>query len=317
MFFKRRIDMNMVDDNDNEEVQTVKSTRTSRILDMPISPEELIKKTIATMSEEEKEKSRARDGMHSEVMQNIMNPPTGVNYWPIKGLPSKYKLYPEGTKIEGRPLKVLEVKKISSINESNADFIINDVLRRTIKGIDIDNLLVADKIFIILWLRSNTYRDSGYVVDFKCPRCEKESNYHFELDNLETKYLADSYDPNKILTMPSGNKISLKFLTIGDELYLDRFKEMNSQVIGGIDAELLSLARMITSINGEEKSLIEKYHYIVDMDPGDFSYIGSYIEKFGMGIQPYMNIKCNDCGGTSPMGISFRSDFFVPSYKFD
>jgi ribosomal protein S27E len=308
--------MKMVDYDENENTQP-KSTRTTKTSQMPISPEELIKKTIATMSEEEKEKSRLRDGMHSEVMQNIMNPPTGANYWDIQGLPSKYKLYPEGTRIQGRPLKVLEVKKISSINESNADFIINDVLRRTIKGIEIENILVADKLFIIFWLRDNTYRDSGYVVDFKCPKCEKESNYHFELDNLEVKYLSDNYDPNKILTLPSGNKMSLRFLTIADELYLDRFKEMNSQAVGEIDSELLSLARMITSINGEEKSLIEKYHYIIDMNPGDFSYIGSYIEKFGMGIQPYMNVKCNDCGGTAQLGISFRSDFFVPTYKFE
>jgi hypothetical protein len=73
------------------------------------------------------------------------------NYWAINGLPSNYLLYPKGTQILGRPLKVLEVKKLSSINEENADFIINDILKRTIKGINIDNLLVADKLFIILW----------------------------------------------------------------------------------------------------------------------------------------------------------------------
>jgi hypothetical protein len=87
--------------------------------------------------------------------------------------------------------------------------------------------------------------------------------------------------------------------------------------LGEIDNELLNLSKMILSINGEEKSLIEKYHFVLDMDPGDFSYITSYLEKFSMGIKPYVNVKCDDCGGTSPVGISFRSDFFVPSYKFE
>ena len=36
------------------------------------------------------------------------------NYWDITGLPTGGLLYPAGTKIMGRPLKVLEVKKLTS-----------------------------------------------------------------------------------------------------------------------------------------------------------------------------------------------------------
>ena len=60
---------------------------------------------------------------------------TDPNYYEILGLPSKMKFYPEGTKLYGRPLKVLEIKQLAAINEDNADSVINSILRRTIKGI--------------------------------------------------------------------------------------------------------------------------------------------------------------------------------------
>ena len=101
------------------------------------------------------------------------------NYHEITDLPSKYRLYPKGTKIFARPLKVLEVKALASINEDNANYIINDTLSKTIQGITIDDLVVADKLYLVFWLRANTYRESGYVVDFYCRHCESESTYEF------------------------------------------------------------------------------------------------------------------------------------------
>lgn len=310
--------MRMEDVDENEMIEQPKRTRK---VEQTISNDELIRKTIETMNTEQIKKAQIRPSVRDDMVDMIKgmqaDPSTSPNYWELKGLPSKYLLYPKGTVILGRPLKVLEVKKLASINEQNADFIINDILRRAIKGINIDDILTPDKLFLVLWLRSNTYRDSGYVVDYKCTNCQKESNYHFEIEQLETQYLSDDYDPNKTLKLRSGDMIKLKFLTIGDETAISRFKEINSKAIGDIDDELLSLAKMIVSINGEEKSLIEKYHYITDMEPGDFSYISSYLEKYGMGIKPYMNVKCDNCGGNSQVGITFLHDFWFPQYKFE
>lgn len=292
--------MKMVD-VDDEKIENIPEVKQPKIKKQPeISAEELIKKTI-------------------EISSSVRNmePESDVNYFYIEGIPTNYRLYPEGTRIIGRPLKVLEIKKLATINEGNADYIINDILKRTIKGIDIENIYEQDKLFIIFWLRSMSYRDSGFVVDFKCPKCQKDSSYHFEIANLEVKTLSDSYDVNKILTLPSGNKISLKFLTVADEMKLDRFKEINDKTIGQMDDGLLRLAAMVQTIDGQEKSISEKYMFIIDMSPSDFSYINAYIEKFGMGIQPYMNIDCVGCGGRSQQGITFQPDFFVPTYKFE
>lgn len=242
---------------------------------------------------------------------NIVN----SNYWKITGLPSKGKFYPAGTEILGRPMKVLEVKKISSINEENGDFVLNDIVRKTTKGLPVEEMYVADKLFIIFWLRSNSYRESGYVVPFVCPKCEKKSEYHFEVSTLEVQEISDNFSPDNNYKMINGDTVKYDYLKVKDEIYIDRFKELNRAAIGDIDAELLAMAQMIKSINGKEQTLLQKYYWIVELAPGDYAYLRSLMEKSGMGIKPYVNVTCKDCGGNAPIGVSFRADFFIPEYK--
>lgn len=307
------------DDLRKLEQSQIDQPKTSQIPNNLVDPgdEELIQKALNPEQATQTQQAPQQPLM-SEISPQIMGGPVdNSNYYNIEGLPSDYRLYPTGTKILGRPLKVIEVKKLTSLMEGNADFIVNDILRRTLRGIRVEDILVADKLFLILWLRANTYRESGYVVDFTCTKCEQESQYHFELDNLEVQKLSPEYDPNKTITLMSGAKVNLRFLTIGDELKINRFKEMNAKAIGEIDPELLNIANMLTNVSRPEMSMMEKYYWVTNMNPGDFSYIASYIEKFGMGIKPYVNVKCSNCGGTGPVGISFRGDFFLPSYKFE
>jgi hypothetical protein len=301
--------MNMMNLDDDELRNLSHNIKKSHDEPLVSNEEEYIKKTLDVVNQSK------TNSYNNPSMSSIDDRP-GLNFWPINDLPSKYKLYPEGTKILGRPLKVIEVKKLASLTDENAGYIINDILRRTIKGIDVNNILLADRFYIVLWLRSNTYRDSGYVVQYQCPKCEKETDFHFELKDLEVVYLSDDYNPNKDIRLKSGDVIKFKFLTIADEFNLDRFKETNSRM--QYDEELLSISEMITSINGQKKTLMEKYLWLTeDLSPEDYSYIISYIEKYGMGVKPYINVTCKLCGGTSPVGMTFRPDFILPTYKID
>jgi hypothetical protein len=253
--------------------------------------------------------------MDNETAGSIPSVADNSNYWPIKDLPSGYKLYAEGTMIYGRPLKVLEIKKLSSINAENYDYIINDVLKKAIKGINFEDIYLADKLYIILWLRANSYRDSSFQVNYTCNKCNNKSTFNFDVDNLEVQHLSPTYDPSKDIKLNSGEVIKIKFLTIKDSIAIERFKEINKEVIGEIDDELLSIATMIQEINGSKGTPMEKYNFVLNLSPQDFSYISTYIDKIGMGIKPYMNINCEKCGGTAQLGITFQPDFFFPEYK--
>jgi len=133
-----------------------------------------------------------------------------IDDWEIDDLPSKFKLYPEGTKIFGRRLNVKEVKKLAQMNSGNTEEVIQEVLSSAIKGIDIEDLYDDDKLYIILWLRANTYREPDYTVSFLCDKCNSISDYNFQLENLKINYLEDY---NLIFTLSNKDEITRKFLT--------------------------------------------------------------------------------------------------------
>ena len=240
-----------------------------------------------------------------------------ANYWEVTDIPTKYKLYPVGTHIMVRPLKVLDVKKLTSMSEENAEYVIRDILRKCVRGIDINELYSADKIYMIFWLRANSFRDNRYVVDFVCEKCDSDSEYHFDLGNIRINYIEDSYDPYKIITVSTGDEITLGMLKIKDEIEMENFKQRYQQMFAnseeGIDDNILNLSFLINTINGKQYDPLHKYQYCVDsLSAGDFSTLTTYIMNTSIGVDPIMTIKCQKCGGESLMGLTFHPDFLFP-----
>lgn len=263
----------------------------------------------------------------NEEVQAVTNPmlpemktlsPLDLGYHLIEGLPSGMKLYPEGTEIYGRPLKVLEVKQLASINESNADNIINSIIRRAIKGIDADKILVADKLYILLWLRGTTFPDPSYGINFKCSVCGKESKYSFTLDKIETRQIDESFTMDKLaFKLPNNDVINFAFPTIAEEKQAEQFKANHSH-LSELDSDIVSQCVLIKKINGEDKTMMEKYAYLAQMNPNDYVYFLSYIEKWSFGIKWVINVPCSLCGGTTLMGATFLGDgsFWLPRVDF-
>lgn len=238
-------------------------------------------------------------------------------YLSVDYLPTKYKLYSKGTLIKARALKILEVKMLSSLNESNANYVINDVLRRCIRGIELEDLYVADKIYLLYFLRANTFKDSSYKVEFQCPKCEKSSNYNFELDVLKIHELGEEEfkQIGKPVKTPSGHELTFNtYLTIREEEEIQQFLKDNEKSMMKFDEEILSLCKMIEKIDGQEKGLIQKYMFVTeDLTAPDFSFIRGHIEKIGVGLDPYVTAKCNECSGKSQLLLPFDPSFFFPT----
>jgi hypothetical protein len=248
-----------------------------------------------------------------QMVNGVMDIRPEENYYPIEDLPSKYLLYPEGTKILGRPLKVLECKKLAAINPSNINFVINDILRSAIKGIDVNNILSGDKLYIIFWLRANTYKESGFEIDFHCPKCNTESGYEFTLDNLQINRL-ESTD-SMSLKLSDDSVIEFKMSTVADENRRDNFIEKYSKIINDIDENLVDEVIQIKSINGREKTLFETYEYLTNLSPEIYTQIHNHLDKLFFGIMSIMDVKCSNCGGESQTGVTFRGQMFLPNYR--
>lgn len=240
-----------------------------------------------------------------------------LGYYPINDLPSRYMLYPESTKIYGRPMRVLEVKQLSMMGEDNSLSIINSIMRSCVKGIRIDDILIADKMYILLWLRANTYKDSGYKVDFVCGKCEQQSKYHFDLDVLKVEYIKDEFvDAPPVVLPVSNDKIVLHYQTIGDTIEVENFKSKSlGNPLISYDDDILTLAVSISTINEKVLTLKQKYDYIINMDAQDYAMLETIQSEREIGISTAISVKCDKCKEVSPAGLSFRSEFFVPKYK--
>lgn len=233
-----------------------------------------------------------------------------VQFFEIKDLPSRFKFYSKGTKILGRRLTVPEVKKLAEINSENFDFVIDSVLEQAIKGININDMRSFDKIYIILWLRANTYKETGYVIEeIKCIHCEKKFDYDFDLEKLEIIYLKDNF--NSLLTF--GNKtVEITFQTVSSTKELEEVKKNNKE----LDLEDITLSSNLGKINNKDLALLEKYNFVRDeLSPSEYIRLKEYILQNEFGFKEFVNVKCTSCGGNVPVGITFCSEFFIPRYK--
>ena len=242
-----------------------------------------------------------------------------VNYWDITDLPTMYRLYPTGTQLTARPLKVLDVKKLTSINDENGDTIVNDILRKCVRGIDVSEIYSADKMYLLLWLRANSFRDNNYIVGYQCSVCEQESSYHFTIDKVNVDYLSDTYVPDTITSLSNGDDITFKFLQIKDEMAISSFHTRYGNIFANsgedIDDELLAISYMIKTINGNPLDDVKRYTYLLNMSPEDFSKITTTLNIDNVGVKSYMNVECEKCGGESHVGITFLPDFFLPKLR--
>ncbi len=281
---------------------------------------QLTEDEVRAMSTEQAPQKMKR-GPQAPVQQ--VQPQAVSNYWPIDDLPSKTLLYPNGVKFLGRPLNVLEVKKLSSMNESNADFIVNETITKCIKteGLSVDDIAVSDKAFILYWLRANTYKNSGFMINYTCPHCEKEAEYKFSLDVLDTKYLDEKYVNLEPIELPeSKQKIKVKHLTIKDESNIKNFiKSYQKSAVIKLDSDLAYTCAQIDYVEGFEfRSLKDRYDFLMSCHPSDYSYIESYIAHIAFGVRPYVEATCphEGCGLTSIQELFFRPEFFIPEHKF-
>lgn len=269
----------------------------------------------------EKVNKNVSQGEVSDPIKEVISATRNENVWPIEDLPSKYRLYPEGTQLFGRPLKVMEIKMLSTLNADNLNFVINDVLRRCVTGFQIEDLTVPDKLYLIFWLRANTYKDSGYTIDFICPvdGCKTAGKYEFELSTLKVNYISDKLDENKEHILPSGKKIKVHTMRVSDELRVANFIKQNSKSAHSFDSDLLHVASIISEIDGKKVGIIEAYDFVASgsTDPRDYAFIISYMNYFDFGVDPETPVKCVKCGGTTEVSVSFRPDFFVPKYSFE
>ena len=218
-------------------------------------------------------------------------------------LPSKGLGYTEDLgKIKLRSISYEDEKFASqaSINDKNfnhLDFLLNRALQTKI---DLDNLFIFDKLFLIFKLRQITY-GSQMKSSIECPQCSQESSISVDFNKIPVNYVPDTFaDPIEV-TLPKSKKKC--FLTLPRARHEKYMKSTN--------AIMNNLWRFIFSFEGvENREVISK---VLDkLSLVDINYILSNLVKT-YGIDTKVKFVCVGCGFSENTEIPFNFDFFTES----
>ena len=159
---------------------------------------------------------------------------------------------------------------MTSPNLFNKGDVLYKLLERTVckhNDIKLDDILINDKEFILLWLRENAY---GHIIEHQ----DKDEKFYFDTNNIKIRNLSIPPDDGLFYTYVYKNEyvFKIKLLTIGDEKKLKHLK-----------TKLDYYTSYIHSINGNE----DKYYikmFLSNQPILDGRKIKKYIDKINFGV---------------------------------
>lgn len=226
-------------------------------------------------------------------------------------LPSQGLFYHNDISV--KKLTTIDIKNLSTVTTDTVDGIMNGILARNVNGVQVNDILVGDKIWLIFYLRSITYDDYPFDIKYQCPECGNMNVFKMQFKDLTVNTLPTDFKYE--YTLLNGDVVTIGFPTIGNEIESNMIlREPEKYSITPIDEELLNIGNYIKAINGKPQSIMQAYRYIETMDGKSFANFANYMADVNFGVKPYINIKC-ECGNTIVEPLSFSPEFFMPKIK--
>lgn len=241
------------------------------------------------------------------VKESANSLPKGAVLFDKGLLPSRGKLYSETIYV--KKLSTANIQSLSTIDENNANYIFNTILTSCVFGIDTNKICVGDKLWFIYYLRAFTFDDAPYKLKHTCKNCEQASLLDYRLKNLKVDYLDKDVPP--YFELKNGDKVTIKFPTIGDEFKVNQVKN-DPNLIESYNESMLNFALNIAEVNGKKMPLLNAYEYVSNMDACDFSYLVNSFTEYMFTVRPFAEFQCPKCGETVYERIPFTPMFFLP-----
>jgi hypothetical protein len=208
--------------------------------------------------------------------------------------------------IEYRPYTVEDEKDFATLNTKNYEIILNKVLKRVVKGVDIGELSSGDRIHLLINLRVNSY-DKDYSFGWTCKYCNHSNNHTQDLTKLPIEAIHKDFKEPYDLELPVSKEIvQVRLLRVKDELQVFRMlKDMENP-----DEWALKYAFTIVEKNTAVKT---KYKKLLTMHTKDFREIRRWHKKMIHGPNLRIEVKCSRCEEADRFTIPFTPEWFIPS----
>jgi|TARA_A100000172_G_scaffold41301_3_gene25203 hypothetical protein len=237
------------------------------------------------MSEEE-QVALLLENLPSETEMDISVPSRGIPYFGKEG------------KVRVRPMTFQDEKSMSTGSRSPLFNPANHLLSQCVKNVDVDRLVIIDKLFLLIKVRELSF-GSDYKVGVICPNCSYENKLNLELSKLISNQVPEDFSFDKIDIHLEGinKKACLNFLTVADEDYIDPGKVSENlwrfiQSIEGVDNPMV-IAKVV------ERLPLQDVHSIIK---------AMMLSEYG--IQPHVRFTCDSCTKSSLINLPIDENFF-------
>ena len=216
-------------------------------------------------------------------------------------LPSKGRFYTDFGTVTVKPLLFEDEQRILMSKDSNVNPV-NSILSKCIEGVNITDLLIFDKLYLLMKVREVSY-GSEYNFDITCPKCSANIATNLDISkHLEVNCVEDELtDPRKVKLPVLGVEVEVRFPRVRDEGFLQ-----------GLDSVLKNSYRFVVSVDGQTDpvfiSAAMKRFHIRDMKT-----ISKAINRHELGVDPRFAFECPQCNHVEAMSVPLDANFFSMS----
>lgn len=223
--------------------------------------------------------------------------------WVEIELPTRNQFYPEGTCVTIRPFAYAEEKMLMTSSKAKNFNIINNLMKRCVQGIELQELTLADKVYLLFKLREISYGNS-YKIELTCDGCEHPNALDIEINKLHVNYAPEDATSLEEIYLPdSQRKVFINLPRVKDESYLE-----NPALI------LDNCWKFIERVEDiDSKDIIRAF--VTRLSARDVSLIKQAIIGKDWGLDTQIKYHCTECETLNELALPLGADFFSASLE--
>ena len=214
-------------------------------------------------------------------------------------LPSRGNFYRSGNHTATvKPLDFEGEKALLNVHKSRLDPV-DLVISLCVEGIDIEELCVIDKLFLLTKVREVSH-GSEVRTTFACPSCAHENSIAFDLGVLSVNYVPEDMKEPIEVHLPKINKQSeVRLLRVRDSKYIKTSEDI-----------LDNLWRFVLSIDGTtDEEIIAQV--IRQLPSQDRKAIIEAVFGTEYGLETKIKVECEACERVNIIDLPIAEDFFT------
>jgi hypothetical protein len=210
-----------------------------------------------------------------------------------------YNLKDPSSPLTVRPMTFEDEKVIASTK--NKDQLINILIDRCVANININELLIFDKLYLLLKIREVSF-GKNYTVEDICTNCGFHNEITFDIADFKLNEVPEDLTDPREVTLPSLKKTAMvRFPRVSDEAHLQKVDEVIDQIW-----------RFVEEIDGNSNKTV--IHKVIQKLPSkDVHILIKSIFGTEYGIKTKATYSCDNCENVNIADLSLTQDFFSAS----